>query len=221
MQQKPDKTPAESWEAALGAVVIVLLLVSLGLIAAGGWSWFKGMLESAAPAWIQAVGSIVAIFAAAEIGRRQALAASDLEAKKKAAAEVQKFQIIMALMARAHGLSKDICHAFATAKFSDFDQVSPELMVDTQLALQAMPIFEIPNGLLALDVLTIGRSLGVMHENWLRLLALCVSEPSSLPDKMAELDTLAQEILAISLAALNECKKEIASRGDSLHAAPA
>ena len=81
------------------------------------------MLESAAPAWIQAIGSIAAIFAAAEIGRRQARAAIDLEAKKRAAAEVQKLKIVMALMARAHGLSDDICKAFATAQFSDFDQV--------------------------------------------------------------------------------------------------
>lgn len=212
MQQEPPQTSAETFESALGAVVIVLLFASLGLIAAGGWTWFKGMLESAAPAWIQAIGSIAAIFAAAEIGRRQARAAIDLEAKKRAAAEVQKLKIVMALMARAHGLSDDICKAFATAQFSDFDQVSPELMVDTHLALQALPVFEIPNGLLALDVLTISRALGVMHENWQRLRQLCTSDPASIPEEMAKLDTLAHEIGEISLAALAECKKEIASR---------
>ena len=212
MQQKPQPTPPESFETAIGAVVIVLLFTSLGLIAGGGWSWFKGTLESAAPAWIQAIGSIAAIFAAAEIGRRQARAASDLEAKKRADAEIQKLKIIMALMARAHGLSNDICKAFSTVKFDDFDQVSPELMVDTHLALQALPVFEIPDGLLALDVLTIGRALGVMHENWQRLRELCTTDPASLPEEMAKLDTLAHEIGEISLAALNECKKEIASR---------
>lgn len=212
MQQEPPQTSAEAFESALGAVVIVLLFASLGLIAAGGWTWFKGMLESAAPAWIQAIGSIAAIFASAEIGRRQARAAIDLEAKKRAAAEVQKLKIVMALMVRAHGLSDDICKAFATAQFSDFDQVSPELMVDTHLALQALPVFEIPNGLLALDVLTIGRALGVMHENWQRLRQLCTSDPASIPEEMAKLDTLAHEIGEICLAALAECKKEIASR---------
>ena len=212
MHHEPHQSSSESFESALGAIVVVLLFTSLGLIAAGGWTWFKGMLESAAPAWIQAIGSVAAIFAAAEIGRRQARAASDLEAKKQAAAETQKLKIVMALMARAYGLSNDICKAFATAQFSDFDQVSPELMVDTHLALQALPVFEIPNGLLALDVLTIGRALGVMHENWLRLRALCTSDPESLPEEMAKLDTLAHEIGEISLAALGECKKEIASR---------
>lgn len=210
MQQEPHQTPTESFGAAFGATLILLLFA---LIAAGVWPWFRSMLESSAPAWIQAIGSIAAIFAAAEIGRRQALAASDLEAKKKAAVEVQKLQIVMALMARAHGLSNDICKAFETAQFYDFDQVSPELMVDTHLALQALPVFEIPNGLLALDVLTIGRALSVMHENWLRLRELCTSDPSSLSVEMARLDTLAHEIGEISLAALNECKKEIASRG--------
>jgi hypothetical protein len=212
MQQEPHQTPSESFEAAFGAVVILLLFASIGLISAGGWQWFKEMLENAAPAWIQAIGSIAAIFAAAEIGRRQARAASDLEAEKKAATEIQKLKIVMALMARANGLSNDICKAFATALFSDFDQVSPELMLDTHLALQALPIFEIPNGLLALDVLTIGRGLSVMHENWLKLRELCTANPSSLPEEMARLDTLAHEIGEISLTALNECKKEIASR---------
>lgn len=85
-------------------------------------------------------------------------------------------------------------------------------MVDTHLTLLALPVFEIPNGLLALDVLTIGRALGVMHENWLRLRALCTSDPEVLPDEMAKLDILAREIGEISLAALGECKKEIARR---------
>lgn len=194
MHQDPHQSSFASFKIAFGAVIIFLLFASLGLIAVGGMPCFKGMLESAAPAWIQAIGSIAAIFAAAEIGRRQALAASDLEAKKKAATEIHKFKIIMALMARAHGLSNDICKAFATAQFSDFDQVSPELMTDTHLAMQTLPVFEIPNGLLALDVLTIGRALSVMHENWLRLRELCSSDPSALPEEMARLDTLALEI---------------------------
>lgn len=214
MQQEPRQTPSESFEVAFGAIVVLSLIASVALIAAGGWQWFKGMLESAAPAWIQAIGSVAAIFAAAEIGRRQARAASELEAKKKAEIEIQKLKIVMALMARAHGLSNDICKAFETAQFSDFDQVSPELMVDTHLALQALPVFEIPNGLLALDVLTIGRALSVMHENWVKLRELCTSNPSLLPEEMARLDTLAREIGEISLAALSECKKEIASRAN-------
>lgn len=212
MNHEPNQSCSKAFEAEIGAVVLVLLFASLGLIAAGGWTWFKGMLESSAPAWIQAIGSVAAILAAAEIGRRQARAASDLEASKQAAAEIQKLNVVMALMARAHGLSNDICKAFATAQFSDFDQVSPELMLDTHLTLLALPVFEIPNGLLALDVLTIGRALGVMHENWLRLRALCTSDPEVLPEEMAKLDSLSREIREISLAALGECKKEIASR---------
>lgn len=37
-------------------------------------------------------------------------------------------------------------------------------------------------------------------------------EITSLPEEMAKLDSLAHEIGEISLAALNECKKEIANR---------
>lgn len=212
MPDKSDDPNEEPWKSAIGAVVIFILLASLALVAAGGWLWFKGLLESAAPAWIQALGSVAAIFAAAHIGRRQAFAATELEHQKQAVVETQKLKIVMALMVRAHGLSNDICKAFDTKAFEDFDLVSPDLMLDTHQALLALPVFEIPDGLLALDVLTIGRTLGVMRENWLKLRESCTSDPSSLEQGIANLDVLAREIGEISLAALRECKKEIAKR---------
>ena len=53
-------TVDEGWPAAIGAVIIVGLFLTLGLVAAGGWPWFQRFLESSAAAWIQAIGSIAA-----------------------------------------------------------------------------------------------------------------------------------------------------------------
>lgn len=65
------KEEGPEWASALGASGLALLLVSLGLIAAGGWSWFANFLGSAAPAWVQAVGSVAAIGVAVAIPLRQ------------------------------------------------------------------------------------------------------------------------------------------------------
>lgn len=66
-----DKEEPPEWAAAVGTTVLILILASLALIAAGGWAWFARMLESAAPAWVQAVGSVAAIFVAVGIPMRQ------------------------------------------------------------------------------------------------------------------------------------------------------
>jgi hypothetical protein len=212
MSQTPSPTETTIWQTTVGVVVTASLLVSMLLVAVGGWAWFKGLFETVAPAWIQAVGSVAAIVAATVIAQRQSKAAVDLELRKQAKAETQKLKVVMALMARAHGLSNDICTAFETKKFEDFDQVSPELMIDTHHSLALLPVFEIPDGLLALDVLTIGRALGVMHEQWMKLREDVTAEPSALLDGIARLDTLAREIREICVAAIAECKKLIAER---------
>ncbi|WP_041942841.1 hypothetical protein [Variovorax paradoxus] len=67
MQQDDDP----NWAPAIGALALVLLLASLALVAAGGWSWFAKFLESAAPAWVQAVGSLIALGIAIWLPRRQ------------------------------------------------------------------------------------------------------------------------------------------------------
>lgn len=210
----PERTP--TWQSAIGAVVVLALLACLALIGAGGWPWFKGILESAAPAWIQAIGSIAAIMAASAIAGQQVRSAAELEAKKKADAETQKLKIVMALMVRAHGLSNDICRAFETKEFSDFDEVSPELMLDTHLSLMALPVFEIPDGLLALDVLSIGRSLATIREHWLQLRVDVRANPSALLEGIARLETLARDIGSVSVDAVKTCKKAIAKRSAGL-----
>ena len=61
--EKSSGDEAPDWVQALGVAVVGSLLACIGLIAAGGWKWFAGMLESALPAWVQAVGSVAAIAA--------------------------------------------------------------------------------------------------------------------------------------------------------------
>lgn len=181
-----------------------------------GSDWFGVFIDSSAPAWIQAIGSVVAIFAATLIARQQTISSKRLEEFKEAKSDIRKFNLIMALMVRANWLSADICKAFESASFEDFDQVSPDLMLDTHNSLKALPIFEVPDGLLALDILTIGRALSDMREYWLQIRLDCETNPEFLHDGIARLDSFAREIGEVSVAAIDECKKAISERQNCL-----
>ncbi len=63
--------PNDEWTTPLGAGFVLALLSLLVLTSLGGWTWVAKFLESSAPAWIQAIGSVAAILAAIFIVRRQ------------------------------------------------------------------------------------------------------------------------------------------------------
>lgn len=89
-------TPA--WAAALGGFIVTGIFVMLALVAAGGWTWFRGFLENSAPAWVQAIGSVVAIGAAVSIADRQ----HRRDVKLRRDAELEKE--VLALSSIASGL---------------------------------------------------------------------------------------------------------------------
>lgn len=91
-------TVDQSWPAAMGALIVVGLLLALGLVAAGGWPWFQRFLETSAAAWIQALGSIAAILAAAEIGRRQIAGQREMERDRQDQEDRKKLLVIDALL---------------------------------------------------------------------------------------------------------------------------
>lgn len=167
-------------------------------------------VDSSAPAWIQAVGSILAIVAAAWIAQRQTANARKLEDYKQAKSEKQKLEVIMALMARSHGLALDICKAYQTQEQSDIDQISPPLMEDTHQALMALPVFDIPEWQLSLDVLMVSRALVSLKDQFLAL------ENSASHDEFLEklkcLNDSAIEVKNVSFDSLNLCKGNIKKR---------
>ena len=65
-----DDSEHDFWAVPLGAGVLVSLLITLALVAAGGWKWFADFLTSSASGWAQAVGTVLAVLATAHIARR-------------------------------------------------------------------------------------------------------------------------------------------------------
>lgn len=78
-QSSRSESPNDVWATAFGSVVVGSILILLLLTAFAGWSWVAKFLESSAPAWIQAVGSVAAIVAALAVVQRQ----HSLESKRR------------------------------------------------------------------------------------------------------------------------------------------
>lgn len=201
-----------TWKSLIGRILIAVALVTLVALI---WLFCThapsaALRADAAPAWIQAIGSILAIIAAAWIARQQNAHARKLEEYKHAKADKQKLEIIMALMARSHGLAEDFCKAFESQKQEDIDQISPPLMADTHQALMALPVFEIPEWNLALDVLMISRGLASLRESYLDLKS--PEDADEFKAKLNAINILASEIRTISEDSVTICKREITKR---------
>lgn len=70
-QSSRTDSPTDVWASAFGSAVVGSILVLLLFTAFAGWSWVAKFLESSAPAWIQAIGSVAAIVAALAVVQRQ------------------------------------------------------------------------------------------------------------------------------------------------------
>ncbi|MGA7437252.1 MAG: hypothetical protein WBW32_03880 [Luteibacter sp.] len=198
-----------TWKSLIGWAVLAVTLVALAWVSCTHASAITLTADSA-PAWIQAIGSILAIIAAAWIARQQNVNTRKLEEYKQARADKQKLEIIMALMARSHGLADDFCKAHESQKQEDIDQISPPLMADTHQALMALPVFEIPEWNLALDVLMISRGLASLREGYLDLNP--PEDADEFKEKLDAINVLASEIRTISDDSIAICKREIKKR---------
>ncbi|MDI3381031.1 hypothetical protein ACFPPF_06595 [Xenophilus aerolatus] len=122
-------------------MALTLLLASFGLIAAGGWNWFAKFLESSAPNWIQAIGSIAAIVSAGLFVQWQLRRQGDLAERNRVDAEVHRLQLIGAALfhcrVAAYRVQNPIIHA-------PVDEELHDLRVQLH-ALRATPLVDHPD----------------------------------------------------------------------------
>lgn len=190
------------------------IIVVLGILIISRIAYIEGyrldVTKDSAPAWVQAIGSIFAIVVAAFLARQQNVHSRNLEEYKQAKADKQKLEVIMALMARSHRLAMDVSKAYQSQKQEDIEEISPPLMEDTHLVLSKLPVFEIPEWQLSLDVLMLSRALATLREQFLSLKDSASQE--ELNHRLTDLNSLATEIQKISEDSLAICKKEIKER---------
>ena len=202
-----SKLDAKNTALSLSAIALVGLAAACIAYTQG---YRLDLSKDSAPAWIQAIGSILAIVAAAWIAKQQNVHSRRLEEYKQARSDKQKLEVIMALMARSHRLAIDVCKAHDSNEQEDIDQISPPLMTDTHRALMALPIFDIPEWQLSLDVLMVSRALASLREQFLALQDSASEE--EFRSNLKDLNVLASEIKQISEDAVSIAKEKIKER---------
>lgn len=76
-----QQSASNVWAPVFGSIVVGSILLLIVATALAGWPWVASFLNSSAPAWIQAVGSVAAIVAALAVVQRQ----HSLELKRREA----------------------------------------------------------------------------------------------------------------------------------------
>lgn len=171
----------------------------------------KDMIKSIIPAWIQAIGSILAIIIAGMISANQIKHEKQLEKRKVAESDLAKMHIVRALIIRSLTLMNEVRQAIERGEESDFQQVSPWTMRNTKRAIDNLNLFEIPEGMLALDLLAIGPSLEEIATLWERCMEESLHTENNKPtiDSYNELDQGSQEVLKICEAAFKLVTQEV------------
>jgi hypothetical protein len=180
--------------------------------------WPLCMTKAEWSGWFQAIGAAIAILAAAAIAAYQAGHSRKLEGEKRTATEVQRLNIVKALAVRCFTLAKEVVKAIDEPSKETMEVVSPELMRDVGSTLMDLPIFDVPGGIVALDVMTLGRTIGNLAALWDTTAkeAHDLKRPPT-SDQMATIKSFAAEIADVAESARNECKAEIRARSGKLN----
>jgi hypothetical protein len=109
MQQssRPDSA-TDLWASAFGSVVVGSLLVLILFTGLAGWSWVAKFLESSAPAWIQAVGSVAAIVAALAVVQRQHSLELKRREREDLTAQLRRARMLRVLFFSAARVCEDV-----------------------------------------------------------------------------------------------------------------
>ncbi|KHT15827.1 hypothetical protein [Pectobacterium brasiliense] len=171
----------------------------------------KDMIKSIIPSWIQAIGSILAIIIAGMISANQIKHEKQLEKRKTAESDLAKMHIVRALIIRSLTLMNEVRKAIECGEESDFQQVSPWTMRNTKRAMDNLNLFEVPEGMLALDLLAIGPSLEEIATLWEQCMQESLHSENNNPtiDSYNELDQASQEVLKICEADFKLATQEV------------
>lgn len=134
------------WPAGIGMAIVASLIGLLALNAAGGWLWTAKFLESSAPAWVQAVGSIAAIVAAFRVLQVQHLQQLQRDNETERRNKIQKLKAIVALI---QGVGEK-CRDCAGKVMNGVGLMDVELrrLQSAKALLSAIPIMDLPDVLI-------------------------------------------------------------------------
>lgn len=140
------------WAPVVGAAVLLILLGSLALVAAGGWGWFAGFLSGTASNWAQAIGGILAVIAAFRVGRAQINSTLALEKARQAETDLRTVVLIDAALLYVQG-GMSLYRLVATPTFPSVPRGTCEGVTEGKEILRKLDLFKCPSASVALAVL--------------------------------------------------------------------
>jgi len=139
------------WAPAVGAAVLLVVVGSLALVAAGGWGWFSSFLAGTASNWAQAVGGILAVVAAFQVGRSQVNATLALERARQADSDLRAVALIDAALLYVQG-AMSMYRLAASPTFPYVPGGTCEGLREGTDILRKLDLFKCPSAQLAMAV---------------------------------------------------------------------
>jgi hypothetical protein len=103
-----SNSPTAVWITTFGGIFVGSILILLFLTVFAGWNWVTRFLESSAPAWIQAVGSVAAIVAALAVVQRQHTLELERKEKDDLTAQLRRARSVRVLFYSAARACEDV-----------------------------------------------------------------------------------------------------------------
>lgn len=116
---------------------------------------FLGVSRNEAPAWVQAVGSIMAICAAIVISSWQHRA----EKERRFASDIRRLKAIKAVLVQIHNLATVIQTAIKHNNIHEIYNFDPQFLLDYKVVLQAFPLLDVPIPAVVIYLNTIPRAI--------------------------------------------------------------
>jgi hypothetical protein len=123
-------------------------------------------------AWVQAVGSIAAIFAASAIATRQIRHAAAIEDRRSSEQEIRRLEAIRSLFSAAYVVCRRLDETLAGDEWTmPRPDCSPATLSRCGAALQRLDIFQVPCSELLVFVADAPEVLEGLARNWARMIA--------------------------------------------------
>lgn len=132
--------------AIIGVLLVLCLLASFALTAAGGWEWFKKFALDSGPAWVQAFGSIAAIIATLAVIRIQHQNQLNRDAEAERQVVRRKMKTVSALLHNTGLVCLD-CASSVDEEGALWDVQLHRLEIERSRLL-GLPVFDLPDVLL-------------------------------------------------------------------------
>lgn len=142
------RTDEPFWAPLIGAVLLVSLLASLALVAAGGWEWFSGFLSGQAAGWAQAIFGAIAIVAAYRMGSMQMVADRRRDARQRVQEELHRLHVLTALLGNCGGSLMLYERHWSARNFLFLSDVARETWSTSRKNIAAIDPFMVPGAVL-------------------------------------------------------------------------